>query len=266
MDALLQDIRYAARTLRANPTFTVIAVLCLSLGIATNTTLFSCFDAIVLRPFPARDPSQLVELSDWNPKNNNRFGISWLNLADWREQTKSFTGIGAYSGRSLAITEGEEPARLNGMMVTWNLFPLLGIQPQLGRGFREDEDKPGAPGTILLSDGVWHRLFGGDSSVINRVVSINNEPRTVIGIMPPEFRFPQNADAWIPLAPLAYQDKRELRFYDAIGRMKPGVTLAQANKELTDFTTRLYTKYDLKPEGVVGQARVMADAFLPNDI
>src|ERR1041384_783712 len=120
------------------------------------------------------------------------------------------------------------------MMVTWNLFPLLGIQPQLGRGFREDEDKPGAPGTTILRDGGWRRHYGRDSSVINRVISINNEPRTVVGVMPPEFRFPENSDAWVPLAPLAYQDKRDWRNFDAIGRMRPNVTLAQTNKELTD--------------------------------
>jgi len=266
MDSLLQDIRYAARTLRANPTFTIVAVVCLALGIATNTTLFSCFDAIVLRPFPAKDPAQLVELSDWNPKNNNQFGISWLNYLDWREQTKSFNGMAAYSGRSLAITEGTDPERLAGMMVTWNLFPLLGIQPQLGRGFREDEDKPGAPATIILSDGVWRRHYGADSSVINRVISVNNEPRTVVGVMPPEFRFPENSDAWVPLAPLAYQDKREWRNYAVIGRMKPELTVARTNRELADFTRRLYAQYDLKPAEVIGRARPLAEAFLGNDV
>src|ERR1044071_7710577 len=133
MDALLQDIRYAARTLRANPTFSVIAVLCLALGIATNTTLFSCFNAIVLRPFPARDPEGLVAISDWNPKNDNRWDVSYLNLLDLRDATRSFDGIAGYSGRSIAITEGDEPARLSGMAVTANLFTLLGIQPELGR-------------------------------------------------------------------------------------------------------------------------------------
>ena len=266
MEALLQDIRYAARTLRANPTFTIIAVVCLAIGIATNTTLFSVFDAIILRPFPAREPAQLVELSDWNPKNNNQFGISWLNYIDWRDQTKSFNGMAAYSGRSLAITEGEEPERLAGMMVTWNLFPLLGIQPQLGRGFREDEDKPGAPGTILLSDAVWRRHFGADSSVLNRVISVNNEPRTIIGVMPPEFRFPESSDAWVPIAPLVFQDHRDWRNYAAIGRMKPDVTVAQTNRELAEFTKRLYAQYNLKPAEVIGRARPLADAMLGNDV
>src|SRR3954471_15402365 len=106
MDAFLQDVRYAARTLRNNPTFTLVAIVCLALGIATNTTLFSCFNAIVLRPFPAADPSRLVSLGDFNPKNGNHLDISYLNLLDWRDRTRSFSTIAGYSGRSIAITEG----------------------------------------------------------------------------------------------------------------------------------------------------------------
>src|SRR5438477_10631516 len=124
MDSFFQDVHYAGRTLRKNPTFTIIAVLCLALGIATNTTLFSCFNAIVLRPFPAADPAQLVALGDFNPKNGNRLDISYPNYLDWRDQTHSFASIAAYSGRSIAITEGAEPARLSGMAVTATRFPL----------------------------------------------------------------------------------------------------------------------------------------------
>src|SRR3954471_3199564 len=185
MDAFLQDVRYAARTLRNNPTFTIIAVVCLALGIATNTTLFSCFNAIVLRPFPAADPARLVAVGDFNPKNGDRMGLSYLNYVDWRDKTRSFSAIAGYSGRSIVITEGTEPARLAAQLVTSSLFPLLGITPQLGRLFRPDEDAPGAPGTILLGDAAWRRIYGGDQSVVGRVISVNNEPRTVIGVMPP---------------------------------------------------------------------------------
>src|SRR5205085_2891721 len=141
-------------------------------------------------PFPATDPSRLVALNDFNPKNGNRFDISYPNYVDWRDQTHSFVTVAAYSGRSIAITEGAEPARVAGMAVTANLFPLLGIRPQLGRQFRADEDVPGAPPTIMLSDAVWRRQYGGDSSLVGRVISINNEPHTVVGIMPRGFRVP----------------------------------------------------------------------------
>src|SRR5580700_7949766 len=121
METLLQDLRYAFRTLRKSPGFAVIAVLCLSLGIATNTTLFSCFNAIVLRPFPFDDPDQLVSVWDRNPRNGNRADVSYLNYVDWRDQSTSFTNLGAFAGRSIAITEGEEPARLSGQLISGNL-------------------------------------------------------------------------------------------------------------------------------------------------
>ena len=211
MEQFLQDVRYAFRTLRKSPVFTLIAVVCLALGIATNTTLFSCFNAIVLRPFPFDDPTRLVAVWDHNPKNNNRNEVSYLNYVDWRDNAKSFTDVGAYTGRSVAITEGEEPARLQGELVTANLFPLLGVRPQIGRLFRADEDVPGAPGAVLLSDAAWRRLYAADPSIVNRVISVNNLPYTVVGVMPPRFRFPQRSEIWLPMAPLLSTDPRTSR-------------------------------------------------------
>ena len=137
-----QDVRYAARTLRKSPTFTIIAVVCLAVGIATNTTLFSCFNAIVLRPFPFADPDRLVALWDFNPKNGNRDGLSYPTYIDWRDQSRSFSGIGAYTGRSVAITEGSEPARLDGQLVSGNLFPLLASAAAWGDCFAPTKTSP----------------------------------------------------------------------------------------------------------------------------
>src|SRR5689334_811274 len=243
MDAFLQDVRYAVRTLRKSPTFTIIAVVCLAVGIATNTTLFSCFDAIVLRPFPFTDPDRLVALWDFNPKNGNRDGVSYLNYLDWRDQSRSFSGIAAYSGRSVAITEGTEPARLDGQLITGNLFSLLGVRPQLGRLFRADEDTQGAAGVVLLSDAAWRRLYDGDPSVVGRVISVNGEPHTVVGIMPPDFKFPDRSEIWLPMAPLLHADHRDWRSLQMVGRLKAGVTIAQANTELPALTRRLDAQY-----------------------
>lgn len=265
MDTLLQDIRYAGRTLRKNPGFTVIAVVCLALGIATNTTLFSCFNAMVLRPFPFADPDRLVGLSDYNPRTGNRDGISYLNYLDWRDQSRSFAGVAAYTGRSIAITEGAEPVRLSGELITANLFPLLGIRPQLGRLFRSDEDAAGASGVVLLSDAVWKRLYAGDPSVIGRVISVNNEARTVVGIMPPDFKFPDRGEIWVPMAPLLHADHRDWRSLALIARLQPGVTLAQANAELTSLTTRLKTQYGVTNSEEVGNARPLREDFLGDE-
>ena len=168
MDAFLQDLRYAFRTLRKSPAFTAIAVICLALGIATNTTLFSVFDAILLKPFPFTDAERLASLSERNPKTGGRNTISYLNYLDWRAQSTKLADIGAYTGRSVAITEGDEPERLSGQVISGNLFPMLGVTPQLGRLFRPDEDAAGAPGVALISDGLWRRHYLSDSTVVGR--------------------------------------------------------------------------------------------------
>ena len=266
METFVQDLRYAFRTLRKSPGFTAIAVLCLSLGIATNTTLFSCFNAIVLRPFPFDKPDRLVAVWDHNPRNDNRNAISYLNYVDWRDQSASLSDLGAYTGRSVAITEGEEPARLAGQLISGNLFQMLGVRPAIGRLFRPDEDRPGAPGAVLLSDAVWKRLYASDSSVVNRVISINNLPYTVVGVMPPVFKFPQQSEIWLPMAPLLQGDARSLRSVVMIGRLKAGVTIAQADRELAQLSLRLNKQYGVDAGDWVGSARALREDFLQGDV
>jgi putative ABC transport system permease protein len=266
METLLQDLRYAFRTLRKSPGFALIAVLCLALGIATNTTLFSCFNAIVLRPFPFDDPERLVSVWDRNPRNGNRADVSYLNYADWRDQSTSFTNLGAFAGRSIAITEGEEPARLSGQLISGNLFQMLGVRPQIGRLFRPDEDRPGGPGAVLLSDATWKQLYAGDSSVVGRVISVNNLPYTVVGVMPPLFKFPQQSEIWLPIAPILSTDSRAVRAVEMIGRLKSGVNMAQADKELAQLSQRLQAQYGSAPGDWVGSARALRDDFLPSDV
>lgn len=191
METLLQDVKYASRTLRKSPAFTAIAVLCLALGIATNTTLFSAFNAIVLRPLPFADPDRIVAVWDQNPKTNGRASVSYLNYVDWRDQTTSFSDLAGYEQRSFAITEGDEPVRLSGQLISANLFPMLGVQTQIGRLFRPDEDKAGAAGVVILGDAVWRRRYAADPGILGRVISINTLPHTVVGVMQPLFKFPE---------------------------------------------------------------------------
>ena len=265
METFLQDVRYAARTLRKSPGFTAVAVLCLALGIATNTTLFSCFNAIVLRPFPFTDPERLVAISDRDARSTQPAAISYPTYIDWRDESKSFTEMAAYSGRSLAITEGEEPARLNGQAVSANLFPMLGVKPQVGRLFRPDEDTPGAAGTVLLSDGVWKRLYAADSAVVGRTISVNNLPYTVVGVMPQQFKFPERSEIWIPMTPLMSADKREWRSSNVIGRLRPGVDVKTADRELIALSKRLKTQYGIVDD-LVGNVRELRADFLPEDV
>ncbi len=267
METLWQDVRYAARTLRKNPVFTIIAVVCLSVGIATNTTLFSCFNAMVLRPLPFPNPDELAYVFDrdpaWGPRASS--SISYKSYLDYREQARSFAQLGAAAGRSLVITDGEEPERIFGNLVTANLFPALGIMPQLGRNFREDEDSLGARGVVILSDAVWKRRYNGDSSIINRIISINNQPFTVVGVMPPRFEFPEEAQIWIPAGPMLGNDRRESRSVVAYGRIKTGISVDAAAKELAAISKRLNDQYDPTTK-LVGSARSLRSQFVEPEV
>ena len=267
MDTIWQDVRYAARTLRKSPLFTTIAVVCLSVGIATNTTLFSCFNAMVLRPLPFPEPEQLAYVFDrdpsWGP--NSSSSVSYKTYLDWREQARTFAALGASSGRSLVITEGEEPERLQGGLITANLFPALGITPQLGRHFREDEDVLGANRVVMLSDIVWRRRYAADSSIINRVISINSIPHTVVGVMPPRFQFPERAELWVAMGPLLGNDQREWRSVVLYGRVKPGITIAQASDEINTISKRLNAQY-APTSKLVGSARSLRDEFVEEEV
>jgi predicted permease len=267
METFFQDVRYAARTLRKNPAFTSIAVLCLTLGIATNTTLFSTFNAVLLRPFPFKDPDRVVYLRERNVKTGGWSVISYLNFRDWQSQTRTLAAIGATSGRSFAITEGEEPERLNGQLVSASLFPMLGITPQLGRHIRPDEDTPGAPAVVLLGDEVWRRRYASDSSIIGKVISINNTPHTVVGVMPPRFKFPHEGELWVPIAPLLSNDRREWRAAEVYGRLAPDATIEQADREIAAIAERLHSQYGLDTENSwVGNVTALRKIFIPDDV
>jgi len=240
MESFLFDLRYSFRTLRKAPAFTLIAVVCLALGIATNTTLFSVFDAILLRPFPFRAPDELVSLREADPKDSqNNQAVSYPDYLDWRAQAQTLSDIGAYSYRSVAITERQGPELVAGNTVSWNLFGMLGIQPQIGRLFREDEDKAGASGVVLLSDAVWKRRYAADPTVLNRVISVNNQSYTVVGVMPPKFKFPQEAELCLRIGQRQHADHRDWRSVQMVGRLKPGVSLATADQEVANISAKL---------------------------
>ena len=155
MDTFLQDLRYAARTLIKNPGFAALTIACLALGIGVNSTIFSVVDTVAIRPLPFSDPDRLVSLRTTQLVNGiERGSVSFLDVRDWRARTHSFAEIGTSSGRSLTISDTGEPERFIGATVSWNMFPMIGIQPVLGRQIREDEDTPGGPRVVLLSYGV----------------------------------------------------------------------------------------------------------------
>jgi hypothetical protein len=212
MDTFLQDLRYAARTLVKNPGFAALTIVCLALGIGVNSTIFSVVDTVAIRPLPFRDPEALVELATTHQANGiDRGNVSYLDLQDWKARTRNFADIAAVTGRSMTLSDGDEPERFSGATVTWNMFPMLGIQPILGRQIRADEDAPGGPRVVLLSHGVWQRRYAADPSIVGRTIIVNGNPHTVIGVMPPRFQFPELAQLWIPQVPIEHTSPRTAR-------------------------------------------------------
>jgi putative ABC transport system permease protein len=147
---------------------------------------------------------------------------------DWRTQSKAFTDIGAVQGRSLTLANVDEPERLEGSAVSWNLFPMLGVSPALGRQIRAEEDKPGADRVVLLSDGLWQRRFGRDPSIVGKTLMLNEQAYTVIGVMGPAFKFPENSELWIPLRENEGRLSRDAKNLFTFGRLAPGVTIERA--------------------------------------
>ncbi len=237
MNALLQDLRYAARSLRKNPGFSTVAVLTLALGIGATVAIFSVVDATVLRPLPFTDPARLLRVWETTPDGDD-FSISELNYVDFREQNRSFVEMAAYKQAMVSLTGDGEPERLEAMAVTHTLFPLLGATPALGRTFLPDEDQPGGDNRVaVLSHELWQRRFGGDPAVIGQTVTLDGESFAVTGVMRPGFDFP-GAELWIPLAPGTNRDRGD-HWLGAIGRLAPGASIERARADLGGISRRM---------------------------
>jgi putative ABC transport system permease protein len=201
MRTLIQDLRYGLRTLRKNPGFTAIAVLTLALGIGANTAIFSVVNGVLLRPLPFRHPSRLVLIAE--KSSFPVISTSRENYLDWRDQSHSFEAMEATRSGSITLTGAGEPERLNVRMATAGLFPMLGINAQVGRTFLAEEDRAGGTPVALLSYGLWQRRFGGSPDIIGKTINLDLQPYTVVGILPNGFQILQPADVYLPFMPWA---------------------------------------------------------------
>ena len=242
---LFQDLRYALRSLRKAPAFTAIAVACLALGIGVNATIFSVVDGVLLQPYPYKDAERIGVLNSTNQRLGvNRSGVSYLDFRDWRDESATLASLAAFTRRSLTIADGStDPERYDGATISWNLFSLLGTPPAIGRDFGPEDDRPGAEPVVLISDDVWQRRYNGDPSIIGRAILVNATPHTVIGVMPPRFRFPETQPLWVPIAPYQHEWTRQTRNVQVFARLKPGVTLEQADADLKSVAGRLEARY-----------------------
>ena len=259
LEVLLQDVRFAFRMLRKNPGFATVVVLTLALGIGANTAIFSVVYAVLLKPLPFAQPGQLVFLSEAKPQNGiSSAGISYDNLTEIRSQNLSFTELGGVTTHQLTLTGRGEPAAMDVAGITPELFSVLDTKPLIGRVFLPDDGKPGAAPVAILSETVWRSRFAGDPAVIGSSVSLDQRSYTVIGVIPidPGVLFlPRRIQFWIPVAqdPLfgAFIPQPGLRFLGVTARLKPRVSITQAQAEMDAVAARLAQKFPAENSGWV---------------
>ena len=245
MDALLQDLRHAIRQLAKSRGFAVVAVLTLALGIGANSAIFSVVNRLLFNPLPFLEhPDRLVAVWETGPRGNDHNEASPANFRDWKAQARSFDHLVAHIWWTANLTGGDRPERVQGFMVSPDYFTALGVHPLLGRGFVAGEDEPGRDRVVVLSHGIWQRRFGGDPRIVGQEIPINGIPRTVIGVLPPDVRYPAPAELWAPLSFGAQTwGLRQARFLLVTGRLAPGVSIAQAHAEMAGIAHSLSTQY-----------------------
>jgi predicted permease len=233
MRILTQDIRFGFRMLARNPGFTLTAVLCLGLGIGACITIFSLFNELFLRPFPVPHQERLVDLNETAPKWDLEYtGICYADFHAWREHNKTFECMGTFANWGANLSVDDKAERVEILNVTHDFLDVLDVRPVLGRGFTPEDDRPQGPKVVLLSFGFWKRFFGQDPTILGRSLRINNEPLTIIGVLPPQAVFPVSADIWRPLA-LDPERSKGSWYLAGFGRLKKGVTVDQAREDLT---------------------------------
>lgn len=234
LSGLLQDLRFTLRQLRRDRVFTLVAVLTLGLGIGATTTLFTVLDAVVLRPLPFTDPDRLIDIA--TTFQGGPGSVSVGNYFVMKERSRTFESIAARSGATFNLTEGGDPERVLGTHVTASYFPLLGVQPAIGRVFTEAEDAPGAARVALLSHRLFIRRFGGDPSVVGRSVSLSGVPHTVVGVMPESFAMPEDeTEVWTPIA-FGPERSFDAHYLGILVRLKEGVSEAQLGDDMRAIT------------------------------
>src|SRR2546423_731865 len=257
METLWRDFKYGARALLKTPGFTIVAVLTLALGIGANTAIFSVVNFALLRPLGYANPDQLVMVWERNLKKGfSESPTSFANFVDFRDGVKSIE-LAAFTDANFNVTGGDQPERVAGLRVSANLFSVLGVNPMQGRWFAQQEDKPGSGHVLILSYGLWQRSFGGNPNLVNQTVQLNGQSYTVVGIMPPSFKFPPsfsasiagseetlvNADLWVPLTTDDVPLVRDIRNLKMVGRLKSGATPPQAQAEINAIASRLDKDY-----------------------
>jgi putative ABC transport system permease protein len=252
METLRQDMRYGFRTLRKRPGFTVVAVIALALGIGANTAIFSVVNELLLSPLPYANAEQLVMVWEHNrPRDVHQNVVSTANFLDWREQSQSFADMAAFYDARFNLTGSGEPFEIPAQVATENIFSLLGVEPILGRNFTREDVAPDAPSVVILGYGLWQSRFGADPSIVGKTITLNGSSATVVGVLPAGFQWfikkgsltDKPAELWTPFIFTEQHRVRRGRFISSVARLKPGVSPAQAQAEMTTIGARLEQQY-----------------------
>jgi predicted permease len=241
MQTFPQDLKYALRMLRKNPAFTAVAILTLAVGIGANSAIFSVVNSVLLRPLPYRQPDQLVRVySEFPTMQLQKFWLSPPELLDIQREAKSWESIGAWAPGGQNVGTESEPLRVTAAGITRSLIDVLGVQPERGRNFTEEEDRNGGPRVAIISHGLWQKGFGGASDIIGKQIQVNAAATTVVGVMPPNFAFPPGSNDQVEvLLPFQFDPanpgSRGSHYLSVIGRLKPGVTVQQAKSEMSSL-------------------------------
>jgi predicted permease len=249
---MLQDLRFAFRLIVKDRWFTAVAVLALALGIGMNATVFTLVNAVLIRGLPFHDSGSLYMVSARTPDGRTT-GTSYLDLQDWRAQSRSFVGLAAFTGTSYNISDDvSAPEQARGTRLTANAFGLLGQQPLFGRDFHPDDERKGAPPVVILGHSIWKNRYGADRNVLGRTLRLNGEAATIVGVMPEGMMFPTNAELWTPFVPTADQEQRSWRGLAVFGRLRPDADRPAAQTEISGIAGRLATEYPETNKGVTG--------------
>ncbi len=243
MRNFIQDLRYAIRMMVKRPGFTLVAALTLALGIGANTAIFSAVNAVLLKPLPFPESQQLIDLAE-TFKPNGFGSVSVPTLEDWKNQNDVFRSIAAYSSTSFNLADNDTPQRIPGLNVRANYFDVLGVKAAVGRAFLPGEDVAGRDHVVVISDNLWRRDFAADPAVVNQTISVNGQKYTIVGVMPPQLSsLHRTVQMWSPLVFTEADWNRGDHKYLVIGRLKSGVTLAQAREQMNTIAERLEAQY-----------------------
>ncbi|MGE5243167.1 MAG: ABC transporter permease, partial [Betaproteobacteria bacterium] len=254
IEAVLQDLRFAARTFRRAPGFSLVAIATIAVGVGAATAVFSVVDAVLLRPLPFERPEALVLVGEYNVETGRGYNdVSPANFLDWRARSRSFTGLAAFREQFFTTTLGDHPERVRGAMVNANFFEVLGARPALGRPFHADDEGTGAARVAIIGAGLWREQFGGRRDAIGRTLRLDGELYTVVGVLPHGIDYPDAAQVWVTGHWRVPDDPRHLgedpsgerhhNYLFALGRMEPGTARGHAQADMSAVAAGLAREY-----------------------